>query len=301
MVILILAPNQIRKYNWGIHLFKLEVARQHRVFFYGPGHKNYNHVLTVSNVLKALPVKPDLLMTFGYKYTIPFRRLNQVRDIPKVHFMIEYLPRWELLYDAFLKKNDYSLILANKQSEVPRFEKKGLAERIAWMPFSVDTNLYWDRKMERDIDVSFICSGQWNTSVYPYRKQIKEMLDRMSIKTHTYFVARKQYIGILNRSKIVVASNSIFKYWSLRYTEIPACGAMLLADGAEDLKAVGMRNGEHFILYKSLENLKEKIERYLKRDKERKGIAKRGMEFVRKYHSNEVRVQQLTKLLKGVV
>jgi len=240
MVILILAPNQIRRYNWGIHLFKLEIARQHKVFFYGPGHKNYDPALTVPAILKNLPIKPDLLMTFGYKYTIPFKKLNQILDIPKVHFMIEYLPQWEWVYNQFLVKTKYDLILANKSSEVPVFKKKGLAKRVEWMPFSVDTGIYWDRKMERDIDVSFICSAHGRTDIYPYRKDIKQMLDIMPINTYTRYVARKEYITILNRSKIAVASNSIFKYWSLRYTEIPACGTMLLADKAEDLKAVGM-------------------------------------------------------------
>ena len=300
MVILILAPNHVRRYNWGIQLFKIEIGRQHRVFFYGPGHKGYNSSLTVSDVLEKLPVKPDLLITFGYKYSIPFRGLNRVYDIPKIHFMIEYLPKWEIPYDNFLKKNNYDLILANKRSEVPRFEKKELAKKVAWMPFSVDTDLYRDRGLKRDIDVSFICS-KGSMTIYPYRRRIGEMLDRMPIRTHTSFVARKQYIKVLNRSKIAVSNNSVFRYWSMRYTEIPACGTMLLANKAEDLDAVGMVDKEHFVFYTSLMDLEKKIKWYLEKDKERNEIAKRGMEFVRKNHSNEMRVQQLTGLLKEVL
>ena len=301
MVILILAPNQVKRYNWGIHLFKLEIARQHRVLFYGPGHKRFNPSLTAPEILQNLPRRPGVVMTFGYKYTIPFKLLHEIQDIPKIHFMIEYLPKWEKKYDEFLLNAGYDLILANKQSEVPRFKKKGLAKRVEWMPFSVDTNIYRNRGLKRDVDVSFICTGVRRPEVYPNRGAVWRMLNEMPISTRTSYVIRKQYVAVLNRSKISVSSNSKFGYWSMRYTEIPACGAMLLADHAEDLDAVGMKHGKHFILYDGLSDLRRKIKKFLRKPEYRRIVAKNGEEFVRKHHSNEVRVKQLTWLLKEVV
>ena len=71
--------------------------------------------------------------------------------------------------------------------------------------------------------------------------------------------------------------------------------------GSDDLDAVGMIDGEHFVFYRGIDDLREKIGWFLKSDGERRSIARRGMEFVRKNHSNEIRVRQLTELLREII
>ena len=61
---------------------------------------------------------------------------------------------------------------------------------------------------------------------------------------------------------------------------------------------VGFKNGEHLVIYNSLKDLKNKIKYYLKNEKEREGIAQNGMKLVREKHSNEVRIQEMTEIIK---
>ena len=124
----------------------------------------------------------------------------------------------------------------------------------------------------------------------------------MKIKTVQKKVIHKQLINLINRCKITVTSNNIFASLSMRYTETLACGGFLLADKPEDFEYVGFKNGKHMILYDGIEDFKTKVQYYMnpKNDSERNKIAFTGMRFVRKNHSCERRVKQMTKHIKGV-
>ena len=51
MNFLILSPNQSKKYNWGHHLFRQEIGRQHNTIYYGEGFDRYNSELNVKQVI----------------------------------------------------------------------------------------------------------------------------------------------------------------------------------------------------------------------------------------------------------
>ena len=84
----------------------------------------------------------------------------------------------------------------------------------------------------------------------------------------------------------------------MKYTEAMACGAMVLADEPEDLTRQGFKRNHHLVLYNGIDDLKNKIQYYLKHDEERKEIATNGMNFVKKNHSCSRRVKQFTKMVK---
>jgi len=78
----------------------------------------------------------------------------------------------------------------------------------------------------------------------------------------------------------------------MKFTEVLACGTLLITVKPEDMQAAGFKNGEHFVVFKGLDDLKKKINYYLKHEKERKKIALKGMKFVHSHHNNDIRVKQ---------
>ena len=102
----------------------------------------------------------------------------------------------------------------------------------------------------------------------------------------------------INQSKIFVTGNNLYNSLNMKFTEVMSCGTLLLANKPEDLDDVGFKNGEHLVIYNSLKDLKNKIKYYLKNEKEREGIAQNGMKLVREKHSNEVRIQEITEIIK---
>ena len=84
----------------------------------------------------------------------------------------------------------------------------------------------------------------------------------------------------------------------MKFTEVLSCGTFLLANKPEDFDDVGLKDGEHLVIYNDFKDLKDKINYYLKHDNEREEIAKNGMNFVRKNHSNAKRIQEMTEIIQ---
>jgi spore maturation protein CgeB len=119
------------------------------------------------------------------------------------------------------------------------------------------------------------------------------MLNGMPITTFTKRVVNNEYINTLNRSKIFANSGGVgYVGLSMKFTEVLACGTFLITEEPNDMQAAGFKNGEHFVVFKDLNDLKRKINYYLKHEKERKEIALKGMKFVNANHNNDIRVKQ---------
>ena len=168
-----------------------------------------------------------------------------------------------------------------------------MCDKIKIIPFSVDTNVY--KSLNLPLKNQILASFTTRNDIYPNRSKAQKMIKKMKIPIITKRVIHKKLIRCINSSKITLTSNNVFKSLSMRYTETLACGGFLLADRPEDLEFVGLKDGDHLVIYKNLDDLKRKIQYYLKpeNEKERNRIAKQGMEFVRKNHSCKKRVNEM--------
>lgn len=295
MKILILSPDQSKNYNRGHQLFREEIARQEEVTFYGLGYKGYDPEKTVPDLVKDESF--DLIMTYGLKYSLPFKGLGEVK-VPKVHVVVDYHPWREQQQDEFLRKNDYALIFSRTSYAARALEGKGF-KKVHVLPFSVDTEIFKNNGAEKSCDVSAILSEPVKSGLYPYRAKVKRLIENLDVGTfftgNVYF---DEYVEAINRTKIAVASVSKFRWLSMQYTEIMACGTFLLADWAEDLDLMWLEDRRHFVLYDGLNDLKKKIHYYLKNDMEREIIARCGMDLVRNVHSNRRRVETFVNTIK---
>jgi spore maturation protein CgeB len=135
------------------------------------------------------------------------------------------------------------------------------------------------------------------TDIYPRRKKARAALKRAGFKIMERRIIHNALINAINRCKITVTSNNIFRSLSLRYTETLSCGGFLLADRPEDLNKLGFVDGKHLVIYNDIGDLVKKARYYMKNDKEREKIAKQGMNFVKENHSCERRVQQMNEII----
>ena len=95
-----------------------------------------------------------------------------------------------------------------------------------------------------------------------------------------------------------MTDNGTYNCLNMKFTEVLSCGTLLLSNKPEDFDDVGFKEGEHLVIYKDLNDMQDKINYYLKHDNEREEIAKNGMEFVRKNHSNDVRIKEMTDIIQ---
>jgi len=304
MRILLLNPNYISRRNWGHQLFKNEFGRQHDVTYYGSGYKGFKNNLNVSQILKRLNKPFDIILIYESKYSRKFTGLGEIKSIPKVLIQIDYaigIPNYKgfantKTINSLIRENKPDLIFATSMSNVDAMKSSFDTNKIFFLPFSVDLNTYKNMNLKRTIDAMAVYSTR--TNVYPNRRKVQVLIKKMGIKNFTKAVIHNEYVRKLNGSKIFVISNNINKRLSMKYTEAMACGAFVLADEPEDLDIQGFKRNEHLVLYKGLNDLKLKIQYYLKNNEERNEIAKRGMKFVRKNHSCSTRVKQFTEVVK---
>jgi len=297
MKILLLSPNQIHRYNWGHQLFRNEIGRQHDVLYYGEIFPKFNKNLNVKQIMKQMKFKPDIIMTYGWRYSKNFEGLGEIKNIPKVHITVDYgRPKGIPPQNEFFKKNKYDLNFAISKNAYRLLLKNKVCDKTEILPFSVDTNIYKCLNLKKeDIVLAAFTSRK---DIYPNRTKARQVLKNAGFRLMSKRVVQRNLIRWINRSKITLTSNNIFRSLSLRYTETLACGGFLLANEPEDLELLGFKDGVHLVIYKDMNDLKDKVEYYMKHNKERKKIETQGMKFVRKNHSCKVRVKQMTKIIK---
>ena len=300
MKILLLSPNQIKRYNWGHQLFRNALSKQHNVIYYGEGYKGYNSKITVPDLEKMY--QPDIILTYGFKYTRPFKGLGKIRNTPKVHIAVDYFPnkgRFKatlLEQNKFFARNKPDLVFGVVGQVVRNLRKYKICNKIFLLPFSVNTDIYKRKNLPKTVDV--LASFTTRETVYPNRKKVQRLVRSMGLNVFTDRITQKKLVNKINCSKIIITSNNIYSSLSMRYTEVLACGGFLLADKPEDFDDLGYINNRHLVLYKDFKDLKKKILYYLPKKKLRQQIAKQGMEFVRKNHSNKIRVKKFTEIIE---
>jgi spore maturation protein CgeB len=180
---------------------------------------------------------------------------------------------------------------------VKNLDKNGYGKSYL-LPFSIDIDIYKKLNVIKEFDVFSVFTTGLKT--YPNRNAVLKLVSSLKeFKTFTKKVQHEVYINNINKSRVCITSNNKFKSLSIKYTEILACGSFMLADRPEDFDELGYVDGTHLVIYNDLNDLKDKINYYVKNYKSREKIARQGMEFVREFHNNSVRVQQFTEIVKN--
>jgi len=302
--ILLLSPNQIARYNWGHQLFRNEIGKEHEVVYYGEGYKGWDPNLSVSQIIRKFYVSsPDVLLTYGWRYSRPFQGFDRV-NIPRVHIAVDYVGKKGSFKGTILPQGEFferlkpAIVFGVTSLVVENLKQNNICDKIFLLPFSVDTNIYKQiPDTTKVIDV--LAAFTVRDDVYPNRSKVHRMLKGMKgLRTLTKSVSQMKFIKAISASKITITSNNIYNSLSMRYTEVLSCGGFLLADKPEDFDRFGYIDGKHLVLYKDINDLRDKIQYYLKHDSEREHIARQGMKFVRKYHSCKRRVGEFIDIVK---
>jgi len=299
--ILFLNPNLSRKRGYGHHLFKLEIERQHNVVNYGKGYENFDPNLFVEDIIKKFcKVKPDIILTYFWKYWNDIKGLNLITDIPKVHYIVDYTKKHGH-YDQQTKallRDKYDLIFAPYDLPCHLVKENKICSDVIKLPFSVDINKFKKTTMQKRNVVMACFNAQ--EKFYPNRSIIRELTTKAGYN-HIKGAIFKNYIKAINMCKVSITHTDIFNHFNMKYTEILSCGGFLLTDKPKNMNELGYVNNKHFVIYNDLDDFVDKLKYYMnpKHDKERERIEKIGMEFVRKNHNNTVRVKQMTNIIKN--
>ena len=187
------------------------------------------------------------------------------------------------------------------------------AERVLWIPHSAspDFMLGYSQHPENSI----LLSGAINHH-YPLRQEMQTLHTQRSyaIAYHAhpgyhcwYNYAENTDVGRgyaerINKCRAGFAESSKYGYLVAKYFEIPATGALLLADAAvsEPLKELGFIENEHYLPV-TKEDLEDRVRYVLdeRNHKELDEIRKRGQELVWERHKTSDRAKQINDACDG--
>jgi len=251
-------------------------------------------IMHIDEILRRLPrgFAPELVIHFETHNNYFYLGVEQL-PCPVVwrtidNHMHTWQPRYAVLYDmTFVAQKDYCD--AFRQHAPSR-----------WLPLHCFPAVHFDRRMERDLDVSFV--GSMNRTLKPKRVEFVEAL-RKRIPLHVFEnIGQEEMAVIYNRSKIVLneCMNNDVNY---RIFEALADGALLLTpragNGLEDL----FQDGEHLVMYRpyDVDDVVEKCAMLLSEHPRYRVIAQRGNELVMRKHTLAHRVDELMSAVESML
>jgi spore maturation protein CgeB len=221
------------------------------------------------------------------------RRMKEEFGIETILWLFDDDKRFEET-KAFIPNFSKSVTSLPERHEYRK--SKGLNSVLA--QFSVNHFLYRDWGFERNIDVLFVGQKFGNRARY-IEKLRKNGIDVLAygLGWETSRLSQGQMIGCLQRAKIALnfsssEGNSHLKFIKGRIFEIPATGAMLLTEETQHLDEF-FEIGAELDVFRTEDELLEKVVFYLKYDTIRNEIAQKGKNKVLKSFTMETTLSQL--------
>lgn len=299
--ILILAPNYIKRPNWGHQLWRNAIAEQHDVVFsWETGEFDARRLWDRYGPFDVATVGENPRHISKYK---------NVADLPclKVCFLSDYLGPNVTGYNSQIKMKKIDIAFLASKNCMHRFNNSRQVAAVPvdtepyWLPWHVDTDIYKPLGLEREYDVMCVC-GLYSP-VYPLRGELMRLVEKMPYKTVTGSwthgnYKHKRYVEILNKSKIFVCANGIHNEVTMKYTEAMACGTLFVTNKPRDADVLGFVDGETMVFYTDFNDMHEKVAYYLKHDNLREEIAWKGLRHVEKNFSMKHGVDRFTNIVQ---
>lgn len=206
----------------------------------------------------------------------------------------------------------YDIILLNSDDEKYKkmFFKAG-AKKIEYHHSATDTEIFKkDYQIKETSDMAFF-GGNYNDS-FPDSKFRKSAILRLNKKYNISIygggwgglshksVFGKQFAYEASKAKILIGVNSfsrVNKYCSNRLWNSMACGFHLTYyfSGIEEM----FKNHKHLVWFKTLEEMDQLVEYYLKNDSKRKEIYENGRRLLDKSHTYTARAKEIKNIYEG--
>lgn len=203
------------------------------------------------------------------------------------------------------KQFDYTFL--NQSWYIPIFEQAGI-KNVHYLPHAAEPEAYPRFEIIKKYDLCFI------GHIQDYHKGNGLDVTRVDALDYMFKAFPNFYFGTRNpanpgknmfedaaksfcQSKIVF-NISVGNDVNMRLFEVLCTGSFLLTNQIPELQALdklGLRAGEHFVTYESLEDAKEKAQYYLDHPEEREAIAQAGHLAFLAGHTYKHRVLEILK------
>jgi hypothetical protein len=285
----------------GLHL-QAAFAKQHQVTYVGTSWAAHHQPGFAPNVdlaalVARLDTPPDLFVYID-SGNVAYAPVGLEKlPCPTAAYLIDAYPphtglinkfrlRLAPLFDyVFVAHRGCEALYSSWRSDLP----------VHWLPLACDPEIHRDHQLERIYDIGFV--GQVNAS-YPNRvRALKALSARYRLNDYSRPYYMEEMARIYSESKIVF-NITLQGLLNCRIFEAPPCGALLLTEHS-DHNGQGelFTEGEHFVTFRDVDDLIQKVDYYLAHVEEREKIARAGQAHVLQHHTYANRVQTLLDVI----
>lgn len=252
---------------------------------------------------KVIKYKPDLVLVIKGE-NLTTQTIKQIKNVsPIINWFPDFLQDFK---DVESQIKSYSFFLHADRYEVKKYRKMGYKNfcLLAWAGMKIKSI-----PKKRDYDVVFV--GTYNKKREEKFAPLKNLNFKIwgdvrwkkSILANNYmgkWVSSNEVIELLKKSKIVINLHQNKSYLNtmanLRVYEATSCKALLISDWWADLPKF-YRIGKEIIVYRSKDDLVQKVRFYLKNELLRAKIANAGYLKTFKEHTYGNRFRELEHIL----
>lgn len=253
---------------------------------------------------------PDVLMTYGLRYTAPFQGIKNT-GIPKIHFACDLtepkrkFPGTTDWYRRILDRDQYDYFFVHTMRVYDWLKRNGYADdtNMYWIPFGADQNRFMPWADKKHIHVSTMWSI--NEAAYPGRAAIDTALNELAshdrfIKVQTGKLFHARFAGALAASKMVVNTTSVYNSFNMKILEAMSSRCCLITEDWDDRPLMKeFVDMESIVLFDgTVDDMVNKIMMLLYNEEVMDKIATRAWE-VANNNSNYVRAETFGKVVRS--
>lgn len=203
--------------------------------------------------------------------------------------------KWRGEFSRFYRQLPSARLVVTGASVAQRLRAEGFD--AVFMPKGYAASLLFNEEGARDIELGFV--GRTTSRDYAGRKAMLESLAAVEPLQLLRTEPGVDYRRMLNRIRYFVSADVGLGEYMAKNFEAMACGCVLLAwrQGVEE-EMIGLQHNEHLLLYSSLDELREQLERLRREPRLAERLACAGQAFVARELSHERLARRLALMLR---
>ena len=204
----------------------------------------------------------DRIMLF-LRFKKEIRQVSFIKTIPNLVILEHdaYQNYVDCKYQGKFSKHYQQLpwvrVLTSGAAVTRRLQSEGFD--AVFVPKGYDQQLLHNLAVPRDIELGFV--GSIKSATYSQRKAFLEQLAEQENLLITRTKSGDEYLQTLNRIRFFVSADIGMGENMIKNFEAMACGCVLFAydQGAEENQALGFKDMHNIVLYKDMNDFKDKL------------------------------------------
>jgi spore maturation protein CgeB len=218
-----------------------------------------------------------------------FRRISFETDTTTLNWFCD--DHWRFENYSRLNAPNFNFVVTTDSRAVSKYRAIGVGDRVIKSQWACNHDLYRYSGCNQDLDVSFVGQPHGN------RAQVAEMLQAGGVRLRVFGLGWKgaprlpfhEMVRVFNRSRINLnlsnaSTNEGTQQIKGRNFEIPGCGAFQMSGPADNLDEY-YAEGREVVVFRSADDLLDRVRYYSSHDTERKTIAAAGYRRTLREHT----------------